>query len=59
MNQIEQAPVTGLVQDNSSKRGLPNSQDFPVHPGAQEQEPSAASQSPPLRQEQVCWQPTP
>lgn len=53
------ATVTGPVQDNASKSGLPNSQDFPVHPGAQEQEPSAASQSPPLWQEQVCWQPTP
>lgn len=57
--QYVSSTVTGLVQDNPSGPGLPNSQDFPVQPGAHEQEPSAVSQSPPLWQEQGCWQPTP
>lgn len=38
---------------------LPNSQDFPVHPSPQVQDPSVALHSPPFWQEQVCWQPSP
>lgn len=57
--QYVSSTVTGWVRDNPSGSGLPNSQDFPIQPGAHEQEPSAGSQSPPLRQEQGCWQPGP
>lgn len=57
--QYVSSTVTGWVRDNPSGSGLPNSQDFPVQPGAQEQEPSVVLQSPPLRQEQGCWQPGP
>lgn len=38
---------------------LPKSQDFPVHPSLQVQDPSVALHSPPFWQEQVCWQPSP
>lgn len=56
---LSQLSASQLAQDHACRAGLPNSQDFPVHPSPQEQDPSVALHSPPFWQEQVCRQPSP